>query len=188
MEERHIIVIGSTILVVVIVLLFLLQAKGNDNLFAGLDPSPSPGANSISMIQTITPSPITELQGGDIKVGTGSAVVAAGDTITVDYVGALTDGKVFDSSYVSKKPLTFQVGAGSVIQGFDRGVAGMKLGGKRKLIIPANLGYGAQGQGPIPPNSALIFEIELINIAPKTTPTPEKTETPTPSLSPTPNP
>lgn len=144
--------------------------------------------------QQATPTPvvITQLQVQDISVGTGSAVVAAGDTITVNYSGMLTDGKVFDSSYSKKQPFTFQAGAGKVISGFDQGVVGMKLGGKRRILIPANLGYGDKAQGPIPANSSLVFDVELIGIEPPATPTPVPQPShpaiPTPSSNPTSSP
>jgi len=100
----------------------------------------------------------------DEKVGTGSAAVA-GKKVTVNYTGTLTDGTKFDSSYDHGTPFSFDLGAGEVIQGWDQGVAGMKVGGKRKLTIPSSLGYGAQGvPGRIPGGSTLIFEVELLNV------------------------
>ncbi len=99
----------------------------------------------------------------DVKVGTG-AVAKAGETVTVNYTGWLMNGKKFDSSKDRNEPFTFQLGAGQVIPGWDEGVAGMKVGGTRILIIPPSLGYGAQGTpgGPIPPNATLKFEVELL--------------------------
>jgi len=99
----------------------------------------------------------------DLKEGTGDEA-KKGDNVEVHYTGWLTDGKKFDSS-VGKKPFTFTLGAGKVIKGWDEGVAGMKAGGKRKLTIPPELGYGARGfPGAIPPNSTLVFEVELLKI------------------------
>lgn len=111
---------------------------------------------------------VTELQMQDITVGTG-AVAAAGDTVTVNYVGALTNGKVFDASANhGSDGFTFPLGAGQVIQGWDKGVAGMKEGGKRVLIIPASMGYGAAGAGSsIPPNAVLVFQVELVKVVKK---------------------
>ncbi len=87
-----------------------------------------------------------------------------GDMVTVNYVGMLTDGKVFDSSIDRKTPFTFKLGVGQVIRGWDEGVLGMKIGGKRKLIIGPDYGYGAQAVGTIPPNSTLVFEVELLGV------------------------
>lgn len=111
---------------------------------------------------TITMADVTELKIEDEVVGTG-ATATAGDKVTVDYVGMLTNGKVFDASKShGSTGFTFTLGAGQVIKGWDQGVAGMKVGGKRKLTIPASLGYGASGAGGvIPPNATLIFEVEL---------------------------
>ncbi len=99
----------------------------------------------------------------DIQVGEG-ATPQEGQQVTVDYAGWLTDGTLFDSSAKTGQPITFALGVGQLIAGFDEGVAGMKVGGKRQLVIPPDLGYGDQDMGAIPPNSTLIFEIELMDI------------------------
>jgi len=101
----------------------------------------------------------------DLKEGTGTGA-KAGDMVDVHYTGWLTNGKKFDSSLDAGKPFTFKLGARKVIKGWDEGVAGMKVGGKRKLMIPAKLGYGETGteDGTIPPNAELIFEVELLKI------------------------
>ena len=100
----------------------------------------------------------------DVKVGTG-AEAKSGQNVSVHYTGTLTDGKKFDSSKDRNQPFNFPLGAGRVIKGWDEGVAGMKVGGVRKLTIPANLGYGAQGAGGvIPPNATLLFEVELLDV------------------------
>lgn len=100
----------------------------------------------------------------DLLVGTGLEAVA-GKTVSVHYEGRLTNGQKFDSSKDRKQPFSFKLGAGQVIQGWDQGVAGMKVGGKRKLVIPPSLGYGAQGAGNvIPPNATLVFEVELLKV------------------------
>jgi FKBP-type peptidyl-prolyl cis-trans isomerase len=98
----------------------------------------------------------------DLKEGSGNEA-KKGDVVEVHYTGMFKDGKKFDSS-VGKKPLEFKLGAPGLIKGFDAGVTGMKVGGKRKLMIPSELGYGKQGRGPIPPDTDLIFEVELLNI------------------------
>ncbi|MBZ4332277.1 FKBP-type peptidyl-prolyl cis-trans isomerase [Corallococcus interemptor] len=100
----------------------------------------------------------------DVKVGTGAEAVS-GKRVTVHYVGTLTDGKKFDSSRDRGQGFTFPLGAGHVIQGWDQGVAGMKVGGIRKLTIPPELGYGSRGAaGVIPPNATLLFEVELLDV------------------------
>jgi peptidylprolyl isomerase len=96
----------------------------------------------------------------DLKVGTGASP-QAGQTVTVDYTGWLTNGTKFDSSVDRGTLLEIPIGVGQVIKGWDEGLMSMKVGGKRKLIIPPQLGYGPQGSGPIPPNSTLVFEVEL---------------------------
>jgi FKBP-type peptidyl-prolyl cis-trans isomerase FkpA len=104
------------------------------------------------------------LQYWDITVGTGMAA-SSGKTVKVNYTGWLTNGKKFDSSVDRGTPFSFKLGAGQVIKGWDEGVAGMKVGGKRQLRIPADLGYGARGAaGVIPPNSILIFDVELLDV------------------------
>jgi len=112
--------------------------------------------------QAIQATP-TDLVIEDLTVGTGDAA-QAGDTVSVNYTGWLTDGTQFDSSYDRGQPFNFQLGVGSVIPGWDQGVVGMKVGGKRRLTIPPDLAYGASGRGSIPPNATLIFEVELVEI------------------------
>jgi FKBP-type peptidyl-prolyl cis-trans isomerase len=111
------------------------------------DPVPSPG----------------QLQVEDLTVGTGPTALV-GDTVTIHYVGRFTNGQVFDSSIDRGTPYTFVLGSGQVIPGVDQGVVGMKVGGKRRLTIPPNLAYGSQGNGSIPGNSTLVFEIDLITV------------------------
>ena len=104
------------------------------------------------------------LQYQDLTVGTGAEAIA-GKSVSVHYTGLLQDGSKFDSSLDRGQPFTFTLGAGQVIPGWDEGVAGMKVGGKRKLIVPPDLGYGAQGYPPvIPANATLIFDVELLEV------------------------
>jgi peptidylprolyl isomerase len=100
----------------------------------------------------------------DLKKGSG-AVATAGKTLTVNYVGvSCSTGKAFDASYPRKQPFSFPLGKGQVIKGWDQGVAGMKVGGRRELVIPADLGYGATGSGSIKPNETLIFVVDLVGV------------------------
>jgi len=100
----------------------------------------------------------------DLQAGAG-VTAQAGDRVRVHYTGWLTDGRKFDSSLDRNDPFSFQLGKGMVIRGWDEGVAGMQVGGKRRLTIPPQLGYGARGAGGvIPPNAILVFEVELLEI------------------------
>jgi FKBP-type peptidyl-prolyl cis-trans isomerase FkpA len=100
----------------------------------------------------------------ELALGEGDAA-KSGDQVTVHYTGWLTDGRKFDSSHDRRDPFGFALGRGNVIAGWDEGVAGMKIGGKRKLTIPPQLGYGARGAGGvIPPNATLVFEVELLGV------------------------
>ena len=106
---------------------------------------------------------MTKLKIEDVKIGTGP-VAKAGDTVSVNYRGTLLNGKMFDESY-GKAPFDFPLGAGRVIRGWDEGVAGMKVGGKRKLTIPGALAYGERGSGEsIPPNATLKFDVDLLSV------------------------
>lgn len=99
----------------------------------------------------------------DLNVGTGPSP-RPGQRATVHYTGTLTDGTKFDSSRDKGQPYTFTLGRGEVIKGWDEGVATMKVGGRRQLIVPPVLGYGGRGQGTIPPNSTLVFDVELLDV------------------------
>ena len=112
----------------------------------------------------LPPGP-TKLEIDDLSVGAGREA-KTGDTVHVQYTGTLTNGKKFDSSYDhGGDPFKFTIGKGEVIKGWDQGVSGMKVGGKRRLRIPSDLGYGEKGSPPnIPPGAGLVFEVELVSI------------------------
>jgi len=122
--------------------------------------APEPGADVKAM--TVTAS---GLRFQDVATGPGP-VAASGSEVDVHYTGWLPDGKKVDSSRDRGTPLSFRLGSGQVIRGWEEGVAGMRVGGRRKLVIPAKLGYGAQPVGPIPRNSILVFDVELVGVRP----------------------
>jgi len=172
-------VFAITIVVVFLgIAFFLFYRKVNNSGDVSLNPtvsvtplptSPSADSGSSSSASIIPPenNKIIKMENGlqiqDLKVGTGSEA-KAGDTISVNYVGSLENGTVFDASSKHGGPATFQIGVGQLIKGWDIGIPGMKVGGKRKLVVPPSLGYGSQnvGNGLIPPNSTLVFEVELL--------------------------
>lgn len=120
-------------------------------------------ANSNAAATAETAKSATELKIEDQETGKGAEAVP-GKKITVHYTGKLTDGTQFDSS-VGREPFTFNLGAGQVIEGWEKGFAGMKVGGKRKLTIPPQMGYGERGAGGvIPPNATLVFDVELLKV------------------------
>ncbi len=142
----------------------ITEAEG---LAGGKDEEVDPEA-AARALGTATENPIIAKESGlryiDIKEGEGNAA-AAGQTAVVHYTGWLVNGRKFDSSVDRGQPFKFPLGAGRVIKGWDEGVAGMKVGGVRKLIVPPELGYGSRGAGgAIPPNATLIFEVELLGV------------------------
>ncbi len=142
-----------------------------ESLFASMGTSDKPTVEVISDNNQVTVKEVEVnntnnmeiLKKEDLVVGTG-AEAKNGDVISVHYVGTLLDGTKFDSSRDRGTPFEFALGAGKVIQGWDQGVLGMKVGGKRKLTIPPSLGYGSFAQGKIPANSTLVFEVELLGV------------------------
>lgn len=124
-------------------------------------PAPKPAASTSAGLAT---SAVTTLQKSDNLVGTGTEATT-GRRVTVHYTGRLTDGTKFDSSLDRNEPFSFTLGGGEVIRGWDEGVVGMKVGGKRQLVIPYTMAYGEEGSPPnIPPKATLVFDIELLNV------------------------
>lgn len=122
------------------------------------------GTTAAPTTETAAPVEATELKIEEVQVGSGEEAVE-GKEVTVHYTGKLTDGKQFDSSVDRNEPFKFRLGAGMVIPGWEQGIKGMKVGGKRKLTIPPQLGYGERGAGGvIPPNATLLFDVELLGV------------------------
>jgi FKBP-type peptidyl-prolyl cis-trans isomerase len=146
---------------IVILAITLLALAGWAAAQAAPAKSAAGGPTKVTGEPTKTPS---GLEYWDIKVGTG-AVAQTGKHVKVDYTGWLTSGKKFDSSVGTGRPFELLLGAGQVIKGWDEGIVGMKVGGKRQLRIPPDLAYGAKGfPGAIPPNATLIFDVQLVDV------------------------
>ncbi len=129
----------------------------------GLNGRPTSNTITTDAPSSMTPTTADNVKIEDITEGSGPEV-KSGDNVVLNYTGTLTDGTKFDSSYDRNEPFQTKIGVGQVIKGWDLGVVGMKVGGKRKLTIPPSLAYGDQTVGSIPANSILIFEIELLQI------------------------
>lgn len=145
------ITVGLLVIVFIVIIISIINAKNSNNPKTMNTTTSNQGKSS-------------KLEIEDTKIGRGVAV-KSGDTILIHYRGTLTNGTEFDSSYKRGEPFETAIGVGRVIEGWDKGVIGMKVGGTRKLTIPPDMGYGSQGAGDaIPPNSTLIFEVELMEI------------------------
>jgi peptidylprolyl isomerase len=162
------VIIGVLILIIFSYFIFGLNDSAPADTINTTNSTGAHVADSMTITQ-VTSTPTTaastneKLQVVDEKIGTGKEVTK-GDTVEINYVGTLTNGTKFDASADHGGPFTTQIGVGQVIKGWDEGIIGMKVGGKRKLVIPPSLGYGSQGSGPIPPNATLIFQVELVGI------------------------
>lgn len=147
----------KTAIAVGIAIIVVLAIFGGANFIGNL----FSGSNN-QQTQTVTNNQ-PQIQSQDTTVGTGT-VATIGKTVTVNYIGVFTNGQKFDSSYDRNQPFSFVVGQGQVIKGWDLGIIGMKVGGKRILVVPPEYGYGSQAYGPIPANSTLIFQVELLDV------------------------
>ena len=171
MNKSVVVFLGAIVLLAAGFFVFKNKAsKPTESAPGASESSPAVSSASSGGTDSATPAapPVAqdtgELQIFDLKTGTGDTAVA-GKTVVVHYTGTLLDGTKFDSSLDRNQPFPFSLGGGQVIQGWDQGVAGMKVGGVRRLIIPAKLGYGEAGAGGvIPPNAALVFEVELLEV------------------------
>ncbi len=154
MQKNKTKAVALVVVLVVIVVALIITLSGSKNT-----------NNQANQNQMTNTNSNDNLQVTDEVMGTGTEAVA-GDLVTVNYVGTLANGTVFDASAShGNQGFTFLLGAGQVIKGWDEGVAGMKVGGKRKLVIPSDLAYGSNGiPGVIPPNSTLIFEVGLLSV------------------------
>jgi peptidylprolyl isomerase len=157
------ILISLSVVAVAIIFLVVAQVTARPNPAIAAEQSPEPTELIAKAADYITTP--SGLKYKEIKVGTG-ATPTKGQKVTVHYTGTLENGKKFDSSRDRDRPFDFQLGLGQVIKGWDEGLSTMKVGGRRQLVIPADLGYGARGAGGvIPPNATLIFDVELLKIS-----------------------
>ncbi len=161
---------------VAVMALALAFIRFDTNTFTALNTGSNSIANTASVVVANDDATKTAIEGSvgldgelkrlvvdDVQLGEG-AEVKTGDSVTVHYVGTLKDGSKFDDSYVRGTPYTFTVGDGKVIKGWDEGLVGMQVGGERILVVPPDMAYGNRQVGPIPPNSPLIFKVELVSI------------------------
>jgi peptidylprolyl isomerase len=171
-QNSNVLMIAGVITFFAVVLLGLSLIGGSS---APPAPTTAPQSHAQPPAQTQSQTGIPAVQGNPVTTASGlqyidtvegsGAMPKAGQTVVVHYTGYLDDGTKFDSSVDRNQPLEFTLGAGEVIRGWDEGFSTMKVGGKRRLLIPPNLGYGAQGaQGVIPPNARLTFDVELLGV------------------------
>lgn len=155
---------GAAVLLAIVVAIVLIARGGGGDADTG---TVTGELGSKPTIEVPSGPPPADLVSNDIVTGDG-ATAEQGDTVKVQYVGVdYSTGKQFDASWDSGKPFSFQLGAGNVIPGWDQGVEGMRVGGRRELIVPPDLAYGAQGQPPtIGPNATLVFVIDLLDVQP----------------------
>ncbi len=151
----------KTSIAVAISIIVVLAMVGGAGLVDNFIGSNNNNKEMTQEVNQATTSPQVDQK--DLVVGTGDVAVA-GKTVKVHYTGVFADGKKFDSSRDRGVPFEFKLGAGMVIKGWDIGVEGMKVGGKRLLVIPPEFGYGPNDYGPIPGNSTLVFEVELLEV------------------------
>jgi FKBP-type peptidyl-prolyl cis-trans isomerase len=154
----------KTVIVILAITLLALAGMAVAQTAPAKKPPAQPAPSTPTQVTGAPTKTASGLEYWDIKVGTG-AVAQSGQHVKVDYTGWLTNGKKFDSSVGTGKPFDFKLGARQVIKGWDEGVAGMKVGGKRQLRIPPGLAYGEKGYpGVIPANSTLIFDVQLVDV------------------------
>lgn len=157
--------LGSSVGISALVIYEIIKQQKTDNQDVAQQTTNTTNSSKGKKMENFTPvSEVKDLKIEDLKVGDGEAV-KEGDTIMAHYTGAIAStGIIFQSSLDSNQPFTAPLKQGSLIEGWVKGIPGMKAGGKRRLLIPANMAYGEQGSGDIPPNSALVFDIDLITI------------------------
>ena len=157
MKRDQLIFLGALVVAVVIAVLVFLATGGDDDS--------DPAEATKPQVDVPEGPPPKQLEVRDITEGDG-AEASAGDTVEVEYVGvSYSNGREFDSSWERPEPFTFQLGAGQVIPGWDQGIDGMKVGGRRELVIPPDLAYGKQGSPPaIKPNETLVFIVDLLDV------------------------
>ena len=157
--------IGTVVLIIVlfVVWIFARPTQAPIDLSQEGAQNAAPQQNQINNTDAMEEKTITELNVETTQEGSGPAA-EAGDTLRVNYEGRLTNGTVFDSSYQRGEPIEFEVGTGQVIPGWDQGLLGVRAGQKLRLEIPADMAYGNRAVGPIPANSALIFDVEIVDV------------------------